>query len=186
MSVSFPIHTVDSAPAASRPFLTQARQAFGRVPNLVGAMAASPAVIKGYLSVAGAFAESSFSPLEQHVVLQTVNSVNACHYCTAAHSAAAIHALKIDPALDADLRAQRPLADARLEALRAFAARVAGERGWVREDDVRAFLAAGFTQAQVLEVVLGVGQKTISNYINHIAGTPVDAAFAAHAVQRAA
>lgn len=186
MKQSFAVHDLASAPHASRAHLEQARKAFGRIPNLIGTMAESPAVLGGYLGIAAAFAQSSFTPLEQHVVLQTVNAVNGCHYCTAAHSAAAILGLKVDPALDAALRAQRPLADARLEALRSFAAKVASGRGWVPDADLQAFLDAGFTKAQVLEVVLGVGQKTISNYINHIVGTPVDAPFLAFAVEKAA
>ena len=55
------------------------------------------------------------------------------------------------------------------------------ERGWVSDAEVTRFLDAGWTRANVLEVVLGVGLKTISNYVNHIAGTPVDAAFQAAA-----
>lgn len=186
MSVSFPIHDHESAPVASRPYLEQARKGFGQVPNLIGEMAESPAVIRGYLGLAAAFAASSFSALEQHVVLQTVNAVNACHYCLAAHSAAAIGVTRIDPVIDAALRDMRALGDPRLEALRRFTLAVARERGRVSDDALHAFVDAGFTSAQVLEVVLGVGMKTVSNYINHIAATPVDPAFAAHRVESVA
>jgi uncharacterized peroxidase-related enzyme len=180
MNLSFPIHSAETAPEMSRPHLAQARKQFGMVPNLLGVMAESPATLRGYLAAATAFGGSSLSPIDQHVVLQTVNAVNACHYCQAAHSAAALKALKVTPAMDAALRTTRPLDDPRLEALRAFTRKVVGERGWVKEADVRAFLDAGFTKAQVLEVVLAVGTKTISNYINHIAATPLDAAYAAY------
>jgi alkylhydroperoxidase family enzyme len=145
-------------------------------------MAESPAVIRGYMGLAAAFAASSFSPLEQHVVLQTVNAANACYYCLAAHSSAAIGVTGVDPATDAALREMRSLGDARLEALRRFALAVVRERGRVSEETLHAFFDAGFTPAQVLEIVLGVGMKTISNYINHLAATPVDAAFAPHSV----
>lgn len=183
MRLTFPIHDTESAPAASRPFLEQARKGFGRIPNLIGELAESPAAIQGYMGLAAAFATSSFSALEQHVVLQTVNAVNACDYCLTAHGAVAIGVTKIDPAIDAALRDRRPLDDARLEALRRFTLVVAQERGHVGDDELRAFVDAGFGRAQVLEVVLGVGMKTISNYLNHIAATPVDAAFAAHRVE---
>lgn len=186
MNMAFPIHGPGTAPRASRPHLEQVQGRFGMVPNLLGTMAASPAVIRGYLAAAGAFADSSLSALEQHVVLQTANAANDCHYCQAAHSASAINTLKVDPALDAALRALRPLDDPRLESLRIFAAKIVSERGWVKDADLRAFFGAGFTHAQALEVVLGVGLKAISNYINHIAATPLDAAFAAYGIEQGA
>lgn len=178
MTSPWTLHSPETAPEAARTPLAQASEKFGRVPNLLAAMAESPALLNGYLAVASAFRGSSLSPLEQHVVLQTVNATNTCHYCTAAHSAVAIGVTRIDPALDAALRELRPLADPRLEALRRFAHAVTERRGWADDDEVDAFLDAGYTRAQLLEVVLGVGQKTISNYVNHLIGTPLDAAFA--------
>ena len=179
MRSTWTLHTPQTAPEAARPALAQVGRKFGKVPNLLATMAESPALLGGYLAVAEAFQGSSFSPLEQHVVLQTVNATNSCHYCTAAHSAVAVGVMKVDPAIDAALRELEPLADPRLEALRRFAHAVADKRGWAGDDEIAAFLAAGFTRAQVLEVVLGVGQKTISNYVNHLVGTPLDEAFAA-------
>jgi len=175
------LHTTESAPDASRPLLAHARQRFGRVPNLLASMAESPALLSGYLALAGAFEGSSFSAVEQHVVLQTTNAANRCHYCTAAHSAVALQVTRIDPAVDAALRELRPLADPRLEALRRFTLDLVQQRGWVESAKTDAFLAAGYTRAQLLEVLLGVGMKTLSNYLNHVAATPLDAAFAAHA-----
>jgi alkylhydroperoxidase family enzyme len=80
--------------------------------------------------------------------------------------------------LVAALRSGTPLPDSRLESLRTFTGKLVQRRGWLEDADVQEFLAAGFEQQQVLEVVLGVTQKTLSNYANHLAGTPVDAAFA--------
>lgn len=177
MSPEWTLHTPETAPEAARAPLRQVGKMFGRVPNLLATMAESPALLNGYLAVAAAFEGSSFSPLEKHVVLQTVNATNECHYCTAAHSAVAIGVTRIDPAVDSALRELRPLADPRLEALRRFAHAVAQRRGWAGEEEVEAFLAAGYTRAQLLEVVLGVGQKTLSNYVNHLVGTPLDAPF---------
>ena len=179
MTSTWTLHTPQTAPESARAPLAQAGKKFGRVPNLLATMAESPALLSGYLAVAGAFQGSSFSALEQHVVLQTVNATNACHYCTAAHSAVAIGVTRIDPAIDTALRELRPLADPRLEALRRFTHAVADGRGWVDDAGLEDFLAAGFTRAQLLEVVLGVGQKTISNYVNHLVGTPLDEMFAA-------
>lgn len=174
----YKIHTKESAPEDSVPFLEAAEAKFGFVPNLIGELAESPAAVEAYLTIAGIFAKSSFTPAEQQVVLLTANFENECHYCMAAHSGAAKRAKLADAAIDA-LRAGTPIPDTRLEALSAFTRKVVTQRGWVSESDVDTFIAAGFTKAQVLEVITGVALKTISNYTNHVAETPVDAQFAA-------
>jgi alkylhydroperoxidase family enzyme len=79
------------------------------------------------------------------------------------------------------IREDRPISDSRLEALRVFTTTVVEKQGWLADEDVAAFLAAGFTKAQILEVILGVSFKTLSNYTNHIADTPLDPAFQAAA-----
>jgi alkylhydroperoxidase family enzyme len=73
------------------------------------------------------------------------------------------------------LREGQPIADVKLEALRRFTSKVVTQRGWVSEADIGAFLAAGYSKANVLEVILGVAVKVISNYTNHVAHTPTDA-----------
>ncbi|ADL01133.1 carboxymuconolactone decarboxylase family protein [Brevundimonas subvibrioides] len=176
----FPIHTVDTAPEGSRPFIAGARAAFGLVPNLVGEFAESPAVIEGYRSLAGAYQKSDLTPLEREIVLIAASVENACHYCVAAHTTVT-QGQHLDQTVIQAVRNGGPIADARLEALRDFATRVVRERGWVSDADVNRLIGAGYTAGNVLEVVLGVGLKTISNYVNHIAETPVDAAFQANA-----
>jgi alkylhydroperoxidase family enzyme len=84
------------------------------------------------------------------------------------------------------IRNGRPIADKKLEALRRFTAAVVTSRGWPSDADTGAFLNAGYGRQQVLEVVLGVGIKTLSNYTNHIADTPLDQAFATAAWSKAA
>ena len=97
--------------------------------------------------------------------------LNACEYCTAGHTYLA-RAAKLDEAAIQALRSSQPIADARLEALRGFAESVVRERGFVGDAAVDAFLAAGFTRENVLEVITIVATKTISNYVNHITHTP--------------
>lgn len=173
----FQVHTKESAPAASVPFLEAAEKKFGFVPNLIGELAESPVTVEAYLTLAGIYAKSSFTPAEQQVVSLTANFENECHYCMAAHSAGAKMAKLSDAAIDA-LRTGSTIPDTKLEALRVFARKVVVQRGWVDPSDIEAFLGAGYTKAQVLEVVTGVAVKTISNYVNHIAETPLDDKFA--------
>jgi len=172
----YPVHTIEDAPEAARATLATSRKAFGFVPNLIGVMAAAPALVEAYLTLGGLFARTSFSPSEQQVVLLAVSYVNGCEYCVAAHTAIAGMQKVPDDVVDA-LRTGNDIADDRLQALRAFTASVVEGRGWPARAAEEAFFAAGYTRAQALEVVLGVGMKTLSNYTNHLADTPLDEAF---------
>jgi AhpD family alkylhydroperoxidase len=114
---------------------------------------------------------SDVSPAEQQVVYIAVSAQNACEYCVAGHTYLG-RAAKLDEAAIQALRDGAPIPTPRLQALRGFAEAVVRERGLVGDAAVNTFLAAGFTKAQVLEVVLITSCKTISNYVNHLAHTP--------------
>lgn len=85
--------------------------------------------------------------------------------------------MKVDDAITEALRNETALSSDRLEALRTFTLAMVRERGEVDQATVQRFLDAGFTRQQVLEIVLGIAQKVMSNYTNHLAETPVDAPF---------
>ncbi len=174
----FQVHDLQTAPEESRAVLEQVRRSFGFIPNLTGVMAEAPTLLEGYLALADLFERTSLSPAERQVVLLSVSAVNACGYCMAAHSLIARNSGLPEQAIEA-LRQDRPISEVRLEALRRFTAAVVDSRGWPGEAAVESFLGAGYSKANVLEVILGVGMKTLSNYTNHLAATPVDEAFAA-------
>ena len=177
---TFNVHTKQTASPEAAQLLAAAEKAYGFVPNLLATFAESPATLKGYVTLGEIFGESSFSPTEQQTVLLAASRYNECHYCLAAHSTIAKMQNVATNVVDA-IRDERPIADARLESLRQFTEAVIDKRGWLSEDEVDTFIAAGFTKAQAFEVILGAALKTISNYINHIAETPIDDAFAANA-----
>lgn len=180
----FRIHDVASAPADAKPVLESLTKKFGFIPGLYAGLAESPSALKLYLAAGEAFAGTSFSPIEQQVVLLAVSVENGCEFCVGAHSFIARQMVKVpSPVVDA-LRAATELPDARLNALAAFTRKVVRNRGWVAPIDVDDFISAGFTRAQILEVVMGVSIKTLSNYANHIIGTQLDSAFAAEAWRR--
>ena len=122
------------------------------------------------------FGNSSFDTDEITVVWQAVNVEHNCHYCVPAHTGIAKNMGVSDDISDA-LRNQTPLPNTRLEALRTFTLSVVRERGNVDDNAVQAFLDAGFTRRHILEVVLGVSQKVMSNYTNHLADTVLDEPF---------
>lgn len=173
-----PLPEIDSANPESREMMEASVKAFGMLPGLHKALSHSPQALKGYKTLHELFGASAFSNAEKHVVWQSINREHACHYCQPAHSAIA-RMMGVEPALDAALRAGAPLGDAKLEALRTFTLAVLRGRGNVSEAEIEAFFAAGYGPQAVMDVLLGLAQKVLSNYTNHIAETPVDPAFAA-------
>jgi AhpD family alkylhydroperoxidase len=172
----FTHHTLETAPEASRPFLEKSIAAFGRIPGLHAVMAEAPGMLGAYQAMHRAFLESSLTNEEKTVVWQAINVEHDCHYCVPAHTGIA-KAMGVDDAITQALRTETPLPTPRLEALRDFTLMVVRSRGAVDDAAMQAFLSAGFDHRQVLEVVLGVGQKVMSNYTNHLANTPVDQQF---------
>lgn len=172
----FDLHDVASAPADSKPMLEASAKAFGMIPNLHAVMAEAPGLLDGYKTLHELFMSSSLSAEEQTVVWQAINVEHGCHYCVPAHTAIA-KSMKVPDAIIDALRDQKPLPSPRLEALRSFVLKVVRQRGRVDDGDLLAFLDAGFDRRQVLEVILGVAQKTMSNYLNAIAETPLDQPF---------
>ncbi len=172
----FPIHDRTSAPSEARTLLDSTEKTFGFLPNLIGIMAESPALLSAYIALTQCFERSSLDPVEQQVVLLTVSRANECDYCLAAHSTIA-DATDVDPAITDAIRNDTTIPNRRLEALRNFTARVVQQRGLINEDDMKALFRVGYDHQTVLDVVTGVGMKTLSNYTNHIADTPLDTLF---------
>ncbi len=167
----FAQHTLETAPEGSKPLLAATKASWGFVPNLQATLAESPATLEAYEKLFELVGKTSFSPAEQQVVFLTISVFHECRYCTAGHTYLARAANLPEDVIQA-LRDGQAIADARLQALRSFAETVVRERGFVGDAALDAFIGAGFSRAQVLEVVLIVATKTISNYANHIAHVP--------------
>lgn len=175
-----PVHTIESAPEGSKAALEGAQKAYGFLPNLTATFAESPAMVEAYGVLAGHFEKTDLTPTERQIVLMTTSRENGCTYCMAAHSTIAQMQKVPADALEA-VRNDTAITDPKLQALQAFTARVHETRGNVSEADLAAFHAAGYTKGNILDVILGAGLKTMSNYTNHIAETPLDDVFQANA-----
>lgn len=173
----FPLHTPESAPAAAKPALEKVKKTLGFIPNLYAHLAEAPAALNGYLTLGDQFQQASLSPVEQQVVLISASMENGCDYCTAAHSFVARNMVKADGKIIDALRARRDLPDARLNALARFTRVMVRTRGRPATAALNAFYAAGYDQQAVLEVITGIALKTLSNYMNHLTDTPLDAVF---------
>lgn len=167
-------------PARGR--LEEARSSLGFVPNMYAVMANSPGLLDTYVHGYGRFrSHSGFTPAEQEVVFLAISRENGCTYCVAAHSFLADKMSGVPAAVTDAIREGKPIPDARLAVLHAFTGALVAKRGLPSRADVEAFLAAGYSERQVLEIVLAIAVKTLSNYANHLFHTPVDAAFAGRA-----
>jgi len=177
---TFTTHTIESAPEASKPLLESAKNAYSFVPNLLATMGEAPALLEGYMALASIFEKTNLSETERQVIQLTNNRLNGCMYCMAAHTSISQMA-GVKPDVIEALRNDMPIADAKLEALRTFTTVINQSRGWPSEAEINVFLEAGYTQQNILEVILGASLKVMSNYTNHIAETALDDAFAANA-----
>jgi AhpD family alkylhydroperoxidase len=174
----FPVHDETTAPEGSRPQLESAKRRMGFVTTLNGVMAESPELLAGYNTLSELFGKSSLPKDAKHVVWITASVENNCEYCVAAHSTLALRAGLPEETVEA-LRAGKPLPDNKLEAARRLTQTMVTQRGWVDATEIDAFLDTGYTHRHVLDIILGVGMKTLSNYTNHIAHTPLEPAWQA-------
>ena len=173
---NFPSHSIETAPEGSKPLLENSQKAFGRLPGLHKVLAESPQVFEGYQVLHKLFTETDFDADELTVVWQSINVEHECHYCVPAHTGIA-KMMKVSDDITDALRNETPLPNAKLEALRTFTLQMVRQRGNVTEAQMQSFFDAGYGHRAVLDVVLGLAQKTISNYVNHMAETPIDEVF---------
>lgn len=162
------------------PLLKNSKEHLGFIPNLYGIMANQPGLLEVYCFGDQHFRQTSgFSAVEQEVIYLIISVVNGCHYCVAAHSSMAEYQ-NVPQAVIEAVRQGVSIPDEKLEALSQLTQAMIIQRGWVSEEVTKAFLRAGFTEKHILSVILAVGIKTLSNYTNHMAGTPIDHAFVKH------
>ncbi|WP_367043096.1 carboxymuconolactone decarboxylase family protein [Streptomyces sp. Je 1-332] len=163
----FTEHTVESAPAASRAAMERTAAAFGKTPSAVALLAESPELLNGFLELSASFERSTLEPVAREVVIMTVAVRNDCHICVTMHTAK-LRKLGAGTELIAALRQGEALSDERLEAVRQFTLEVLATAGGVGDEDLKAFLAHGYTERNALEVVMGIGTYTMSTLANRL------------------
>jgi uncharacterized peroxidase-related enzyme len=165
--------SIDAAPAPTRPQLEAVQKQLGAVPNLFRLLATSPATLTGYLGLSGALGKGTLDPRTRERIALAVAEINGCGYCLAAHSYIGTNLAKLDAAEIAAARAGRS-ADARADAALRFAVAVTQARGRATDADLAAVRAAGWSDAEILEIVAHVALNTLTNYVNEVARTEVD------------
>lgn len=172
----YTIYDENNAPEKAKEALAASKKENGMIPNLHGVMAEAPGLLEGYLKLHQLALDSSFSKEELTVVWQAINVEHNCHYCVPAHTAIA-KSMEVDDELIDALRDEQPIQDSKLSTLRDTVLSMTRNRGYVDEEVLNKFFDAGYGRQQLLEIVLVLSQKVMSNYTNHLAETPLDAPF---------
>ena len=165
--------SIEAAPAASQPLLQAVKKQLGVVPNLFRLVGNSPAALEGYLGLNGALAKGALEAPTRERIALAVAEINGCDYCLSAHSYLAKNLAKLS---EAEIAANRDggSADPKADAAVRFAVELVNARGHVSEAEVQAVKQAGYTDAQVIEIVLHVALNTLTNYVNEMAKTEID------------
>jgi AhpD family alkylhydroperoxidase len=172
-STVFTEYTIESAPNGARRAMAATQEQLGYLPAAMARMAASPRLLDGFLKLNQVFESATLDPVAREVVVMAIATRNGCHICVAMHTAR-LTAMGAGADLISGLRDARPLADERLEAVRAFTLRVLDTAGDVGDQALAEFLAHGYTSQNALEIVLGIGTYTMSTLANRLTGAPVD------------
>jgi len=179
---NYPIHTIASTPAGSKSALEQLQQAFGGIPNIAGAIANSPKLIMSLVGVFQQVHSSSLSEQEIQIVLLTDAVANSCTYAVAFHTALALQQ-GVSSEETGAIRERGVPKDKRFAALSTLAKTLIEKRGHASGEELDAFIAAGFTKEQVLELIAIVAASTITNYAGTIAKPPLEEPFQQHVWQ---
>ena len=176
---NFPVLNIDTAPEKSRPALQALQGAFGMIPNIAGTMATSPVLIDSLVAVFGKVHGGSFTEAQIQTLLLTNAVTNGAAWAVAFHTGLALKE-GLDPADVQAIRERRMPKDAASAALSTFAKTLIEKRGRVGDDDVDAFVAAGFRKEHALEVIAVVAASTITNYTASVTKPPVEQPFQAY------
>ncbi|WNV11577.1 carboxymuconolactone decarboxylase family protein [Tardiphaga sp. 709] len=169
-----PLLTIENAPNAAKAGLQTAQINNGFLPNLVRLLANAPAALETYQTVSAINARSGLNLAEREVVQITAAVTHGCGFCVAGHTAIAYKKAGLSEAVVEALRDGRKVLDDRLNAVADFTRAVIRSRGAVSDAEVKAFRAAGFTDANALEVVLGVSLATLCNFANNLGQPPLN------------
>lgn len=172
----FTIHSLETAALAARPVFEGLAKMIGFVPNVFAVMGGSPPALKGLVEVTSQFGATTLTATEREIVHIATSVENGCGYCVAGHTAFA-KAQKVDDAVIDAVRTRGVIADARLAELHDFCRALVIKRGHIGQAELDRFLAAGYTKDQLLEIILGIGEKTISNLTSVALDIPLDEAF---------
>lgn len=168
---TFNVPKREEVTVANQAIFDNLEKKLGFVPNLFATYAHSENALGNYLTLSGA--KTSLNAKQKEVVNLAVSQVNECNYCLAAHTAIS----KLNGFTDSqikELRAGEASFDSKLNALAKLARNVTENRGATDKEVVEDFLNAGWTKENLIDTIVLVGDKTISNYLHRTTNVPID------------
>mgnify|MGYP003991907275 CR=1 FL=1 len=174
------IFTPETAPSESAGTLRALSEKLGFAPNVFAVMGGTPSVLGGFVTLNQNFGKTSLSATEREIVQIAASVENLGKYCVAGHTSFAKKQEVPDYIVKA-VRTRGVIPDPKLAALHKFTRLVVTNRGNLYKGELEEFLDAGYTESQVLEVILGVCVKMFSNLTDNVLGLPLDDAFVEYA-----
>jgi uncharacterized peroxidase-related enzyme len=176
--MQLPLVEFDTATESQKELLSITKKEFRMIPNMYKAMVNNQILLKTYMDAYKSFRTlSNFSATEQEIIFLTISVENNCSYCMAAHSLIADLVSKVPPNITDAIRNGEEISDTKLKSLYEFTSIMVNKRGNPSNEDVKSFLESGYNEKHILDIILAISIKTISNYTNHIFHTEVDPAF---------
>lgn len=168
------VNTVETAPEKAKERVEAVQKANGFIPNLIGVLANSPQALEMYQEVGKMNSRNSLTPEEIEVVQITAAAHNGCDFCVAGHTKVGTK-LKIPENVLNALRERTSIDDnAKYQALAQFTMQLIDKRGQVSDDEFQAVKEAGYSDQNILDVVMGVALATLCNYANNVAKTDIN------------
>jgi uncharacterized peroxidase-related enzyme len=168
------IPTVESATGATAEVYAQIKKAAGSVPNTFAAIGAlNPAALKAVLQADGVLAAGSLSRQDQETIKLVVSEIAGCDYCVAAHSLLGKMA-GLKPETLKQIRAGEPTGDAKRDALVRFVQTLQHTSGTISEEEFSDIRAAGYTEAQLVDISLAITATVFTNVFNRVNDTTID------------
>ncbi len=176
------VNTLETAPEKAKERVEMVQKANGFIPNLIGVLANSPQALEMYQEVGKINSRSSLSPEEIEVVQITAAAHNGCDFCVAGNTKIGTLKLKMPENVLNALRTRTTIEDnAKYQALAQFTMQLIDKRGKVSDEELAAIKAAGYSEQNILDVVLGVALATLCNYANNVAQNDINPELQAYA-----
>ena len=166
------IPSLDQLPTDSKELFAAVEKQLGVVPNLLRVLGLSPGALEGYVSLNGALSKTLDAKTRERIAV-TIAQSNGCDYCLSAHSYIGLSMAKLDEG-EVQRNRQGHSSDSKAQAALTFARRVAETRGRVSDAELTAVKSAGYTDAQVVEIVANVAINVLTNFVNNVAHTDID------------
>jgi uncharacterized peroxidase-related enzyme len=165
------VPTAATVSPANQAIFEQLKKGLGMVPNLYATLAYSENGLGNYLTLQNG--KSSLNAKEREVINLVVSQVNECAYCLAAHTALG-GMVGFKPEEIIELRKGFASFDPKLDALTRLVKSAAQHRGHATQDTIAAFFAAGYDEGNLVDAVIVIGDKIITNYLHALTKVPVD------------